>query len=227
MLITIPQVLQSAEVAAVRARLDPADWHDGAATAGSIARRVKHNEQLDDSSDSAIQLGREIVRRLATHAGFVSAALPQRIYPPKFNRYRDGGAYGAHIDGSLMQLPGSALTLRTDLSATLFLSSPDDYDGGELVLQTRFGEQRVKLAAGDLVLYPASSLHQVTPVTRGMRVAAFFWVQSMVRDDRQRELLFELDQSVQALTTELGAGHAEVVRLSGLYHNLVRQWAAT
>jgi len=227
MLITIPRVLDAAEALAFRERLDGAAWQDGAATAGSIASRVKRNQQLDDSSEVSRQLGNQILRRLSVLPTFIAAALPDRIYPPKFNRYHDGGAYGAHIDGSLMQVPGSAVTLRTDLSATLFLSAPDDYDGGELTVVTAFGEQRVKLGPGDMLLYPSTSLHHVTPVTRGVRVAAFFWIQSMVRDNAQRALLYELDRSVQVLTAELGTAHDEVVRLSGLYHNLIRQWATT
>lgn len=227
MLITIPGVLNATEVAAFREHLDSAYWNDGAATAGNLARQVKHNEQLDDADEVAVQLGREILRRLSSLPSFIAAALPDRIYPPKFNRYRQGGSYGAHIDGSLMQLPGGAMTLRTDISATLFLCEPDSYDGGELCIETEFGQQRVKLAAGDMLLYPSTSLHHIAPVMRGTRVASFFWVQSMVRDSTTRNLLYELDRSVQALTAELGSTHHEVVRLSGLYHNLLRQWAET
>lgn len=227
MLITVPGVLSEHEVAEFRSVLDDAEWQDGSRTAGSLARKVKHNQQLADGVEPAVGLGNRILRRLAVNPTFISAALPGRIYPPKFNRYADGGTYGAHIDGSLMQMPGSALSLRTDLSATLFLSAPDEYDGGELTVETNYGGHRVKLRAGDMVLYPSTSLHQVTPVTRGARIAAFFWIQSMVRDSQHRELLFELDQTVQRLTSELGGAHPEVVRLSGLYHNLVRQWAET
>ena len=167
------------------------------------------------------------MRALAGNATFVSAALPRRIFPPRFNRYRDGGTYGPHIDGALMRVPGSDETLRTDLAATLFLSTPDEYDGGELTIETDMGPYRFKSAAGTLVLYPATNVHFVTPVKRGERVAAFLWVQSMVPGARERELLYRLDQTVQALTIELGEGHAEVTNLSGLYHNLLRQWAET
>ncbi|RTE66015.1 Fe2+-dependent dioxygenase [Amphritea opalescens] len=225
MLITLPEVLTPDEVRQFRQHLDQADWQDGVNTAGSIARNVKQNQQLDDTQEPAISLGNHILRTLSRTPAFISAALPDRIYPPKFNRYAERETYGAHIDGSLMQIPGTNLTLRTDLSATLFLAAPDEYDGGELCIETQYGTQTIKLAAGDMVLYPSTSLHSVSPVTRGARVASFFWIQSMVRDSQQREMLFDLDSSVQKLTTELGASHPEVVNLSGIYHNLLRQWA--
>ncbi len=225
MLITIPKVLTADEVKQFRAHLDKADWQDGINTAGSIARHVKKNQQLDDTQEPAISLGNHILRVLAQHPAFISAALPDRIYPPKFNRYSETETYGAHIDGSLMQVPGSHMTLRTDLSATLFLAEPEEYGGGELTIETQYGAQTVKLAAGDMVLYPSTSLHQVAPVTWGARVASFFWIQSMVSDIQQRQTLFELDQSIQSLSLELGSDHSEVVKLSGVYHNLVRQWA--
>lgn len=225
MLITLPQVLTSDEVRQFRQHLDQADWQDGVNTAGSIARNVKQNQQLDDTQEPAISLGNHILRTLSRTPAFISAALPDRIYPPKFNRYAEQETYGAHIDGALMQIPGTNLTLRTDLSATLFLADPDEYEGGELSIETQYGTQTVKLAAGDMVLYPSTSLHSVSPVTRGARVAAFFWIQSMVRDNQQREMLFNLDNSIQKLTAELDATHTEVVKLSGLYHNLLRQWA--
>lgn len=225
MLITIPQVLSTEEVRQVREHLHKADWQDGINTAGSIARNVKKNQQLDDTNEPAISLGNHILRALAQSPVFISAALPDKIYPPKFNRYSENETYGAHIDGSLMQLPGTSQTLRTDLSATLFLAEPDEYEGGELSIRTQYGEQTVKLAAGDMVLYPSASLHYVSPVISGARVASFFWIQSMVPDIQQRELLYELDQSVQRLTLELSATHQDVVSLSGVYHNLIRQWA--
>ncbi|MGB0205560.1 MAG: Fe2+-dependent dioxygenase [Neptuniibacter sp.] len=225
MLITIPNVLSADEVRQFREYLDKADWQDGINTAGSIARNVKKNQQLDDTQEPAISLGNHILRVLAQNPTFVSAALPDRIYPPKFNRYCENETYGAHIDGSLMQIPGTNLTLRTDLSATLFLAEPDEYEGGELTIETQYGAQTVKLPAGDMVLYPSTSLHQVLPVTQGARVASFFWIQSMVRDIQERETLFELDQSVQKLSAELGEAHTQVVKLSGVYHNLMRQWA--
>ncbi|MDO6564134.1 Fe2+-dependent dioxygenase [Amphritea sp. 1_MG-2023] len=225
MLITLPKVLSIAEVRQFREHLHNAEWQDGLSTAGSLARHVKNNQQLDDSQEPAISLANHILKALACTPAFVSAALPDRIYPPKFNRYRESETYGAHIDAALMQIPGSHLTLRTDLSASLFLADPDEYDGGELCINTQHGTQTVKLAAGDMVLYPSTSLHSVSPITRGVRVAAFFWIQSMVKDIQQRELLFELDNSIQKLTAELGPNHLEVVHLSGLYHNLLRQWA--
>ena len=221
----IPDTLTPDEVGNFRRRLERASWRDGAGTAGSLARRVKHNEQLDDGAEPALSLSRHILHSLAGNATLISAALPERIYPPKFNRYRDGGTYGPHIDGALMQVPGTSRTLRTDLAATLFLSAPGEYDGGELTVEIDAGTQQYKTEAGSLVLYPATSVHFVTPVTRGVRYASFFWIQSMVRDARQRELLYRLDRTVQVLTGELGGGHAEVTNLTGLYHNLVRQWA--
>jgi len=226
MLITIPQVLSADEVRQFRAHLDKADWQDGGNTAGSIARNVKKNQQLDDMQEPAISLANHILRALSQSPRFISAALPDKIYPPKFNRYSEQETYGAHIDGALMQIPGSNQTLRTDLSATLFLAEPEEYEGGELTIETQYGQQTVKLAAGDMVLYPSTSLHHVSPVQQGARIAAFFWVQSMVKDSQQRELLFELDQSIQGLIVELGATHTEVVNLSGVYHNLIRQWAS-
>jgi len=225
MLVSIPQVLSPDEVGQFRTYLDKADWQDGTSTAGSIARHVKKNQQLDDTKEPAMSLGNHILRVLSQNPIFVSAALPDKIYPPKFNRYCEAQTYGAHIDGSLMQIPGTKQTLRTDLSATLFLSDPDEYDGGELSIETQYGTQTVKLPAGDMVLYPSTSLHQVSPVTRGVRMASFFWLQSMVKDAQQRQILFELDRSVQQLAAELGEAHQEVVNLSGTYHNLIRQWA--
>lgn len=225
MLITIANVLSADEVRQFRAHLDKADWQDGINTAGSIARNVKKNQQLDDTKEPAISLGSHILRALANNPIFISAALPDKIYPPKFNRYSEDETYGAHIDGSLMQLPGTHQTIRTDLSATLFLAEPEEYEGGELTIETQYGAQTVKLAAGDMVLYPSTSLHHVSPVKRGARVASFFWLQSLVQDIQQRELLYELDQSVQRLSLELGVTHSDVVNLSGVYHNLIRQWA--
>ncbi|WP_067862329.1 Fe2+-dependent dioxygenase [Neptuniibacter marinus] len=225
MLITIPELLSKAEVEQIRTHLESANWQAGSQTAGSIARKVKKNQQLDDSKEPAISLGHHIVRALSQHPTFISAALPDKIYPPKFNRYSENETYGAHVDAALMQVPETNQTLRTDLSATIFLAEPDEYEGGELSIETQYGAQTVKLAAGDMVLYPSTSLHQVTPVTKGVRVASFFWIQSLVSDIQQRETLFNLDQTVQQLTVELGQTHSEVVNLSGIYHNLLRQWA--
>jgi len=225
MLITIENVLSKDEVVQFREHLARADWQDGARSAGSIARQVKNNAQLNETTEPAISLGNHILRVLAQHPLFVSAALPDRIYPPKFNSYSKGETYGAHVDGSLMQISGTNITLRTDLSATLFLADPEEYEGGELTIHTQYGGQQVKLAAGDVVLYPSNSVHQVEEITAGVRVASFFWIQSLVRDNAQRELLFNLDQSIQKLTSELGAMHTEVVNLSGVYHNMLRTWA--
>lgn len=225
MLISIDQVLTPDEVRAFRAELDAADWQDGAATAGTLAKSVKRNQQLPDGSELATRLGQHILRRLAATPLFISAALPRTIYPPKFNRYAGGGTYGAHVDSALMFLPGSAQQMRTDLSATLFLAEPEEYDGGELEVEGPFGVQTVKLAAGDMVLYPSSSLHRVTPVTRGARVASFFWIESLVADEAERTLLFDLDQSVQQMTPLLAGDDMRLVQLTSVYHNLLRRWA--
>lgn len=226
MLIAIENLLSKSEVAALRERLDVAAWQDGAATAGGIARRQKHNLQLDDAAEPARSLSQEVLRRVRAHPTFISAALPRKIYPPKFNRYEGGGEYGAHVDGAILQtLAGE--TLRSDLSATLFLSEPDTYEGGELQIEGPFGVQEVKLEAGSMVLYPSSSLHRVTPVTDGARVAAFFWIESLVRDDGDRTLLFDLDQAIQGLTATVGPDNGELVRLTHVYHNLLRRWAVT
>ena len=227
MLITIDAVLSKDEVRQFRAYLDQADWKDGGASAGSMARRAKDNLQIDDDADVAVSLGNHILRVLGQHPLFISAALPRRIYPPKFNRYAGGGNYGTHVDSALMQIPGTALTLRTDLAATLFLCAADEYDGGELEIDTEFGVQSVKLDAGDMVLYPASSLHRVTPVTRGARVASFFWIKSLVGDDAARAMLYDLDQAIQALTPKVEAGDTDLLKLTGIYHNLLRRWAVT
>lgn len=225
MLIPIHDVLSGEEVAAMRRRLDGAQWQDGLATAGTVARQVKRNEQLDDADPLAVELGNAILRRLGELPLFISAALPAKIYPPKFNRYADGGTYGAHVDSAIMAVPRSHVSVRTDLSATLFLAEPETYDGGELEIEGPFGIQPVKLAAGDMVLYPSSSLHRVTPVTRGARVAAFFWIESMVRDDGERTVLFDLDQSIQSLQTTLPPDDPRMLKLTGIYHNLLRRSA--
>jgi PKHD-type hydroxylase len=227
MLIAIDAVLSKDEVRQFRAYLDQADWKDGAASAGTLARRAKDNLQIDDDADVAVSLGNHILRVLGQHPQFISAALPRRIYPPKFNRYTGGGNYGTHVDSALMQGPGTAVTVRTDLAATLFLCEPDSYDGGELEIDTAFGVQSVKLDAGDMVLYPASSLHRVTPVTRGARVASFFWIESMVGDAAERAMLYDLDQAIQAMTPKVQAGDPDLLKLTGIYHNLLRRWAVT
>ncbi len=225
MLITIDKVLSKEQVRQFRQQLDAADWNDGAATAGTLAKSVKRNQQLDDDSALCVSLGNQIVRTLSQTPLFISAALPRIIYPPKFNRYADGGTYGAHVDSALMFLPGSSQQMRTDLSATLFLAEPDEYDGGELEVEGPFGVQCVKLEAGDMVLYPSSSLHRVTPVTRGARVASFFWIESVVADETERTLLFDLDQSVQHMTPAFAPDDPRLVQLTGVYHNLLRRWA--
>jgi PKHD-type hydroxylase len=227
MLITLDRVLTKDDVAQLRRQLDAAPWQDGAATAGTLARQVKLNQQLDDASPLARELGNHILRALGKVPAFISDALPKKIYPPKFNRYAGGGTYGAHVDSGLMLIPGTQSELRTDLSATLFLAEPDEYEGGELEIETGFGVQAVKLEAGDLVLYPGSSLHRVTPVTEGARVASFFWIESLVRDEGARGMLYELDQAIQGLTPVVGAGSPQLLQLTGVYHNLLRRWAVT
>ena len=222
MLIHIEQLLTTDEVKHCLTLLTEAEWSDGQSTAGGLARQVKHNLQLDDQLPQAIQVRQLIEHKLQQHPLFVSAALPHTIYPPKFNCYQKGGHYGPHVDGSVMSTPQGPL--RTDVSATLFFTAPESYEGGELVIETQYGAQSVKLDAGDMILYPSTSLHQVTPVTEGHRICSFLWVQSMVREAAQRELLFDLDQSIQTLTVERGADDHEVRRLSHIYHNLLRQW---
>lgn len=225
MLISIDQVLTKDEVRQFRQELDASDWNDGAATAGTLAKSVKRNQQVADGSALAVRLGQHILRRLAATSLFISAALPRTIYPPKFNRYADGGTYGAHVDSALMFLPGSSQQMRTDLSATLFLAEPEEYDGGELEVEGPFGVQAVKLGAGDMVLYPSTSLHRVTPVTRGARVASFFWIESLVQDEGERTLLFDLDQSIQQMTPLVAPDDMRLLQLTGVYHNLLRRWA--
>lgn len=227
MLITIENVLSKDEVRQFRGHLDGAAWQDGAQSAGALAREVKRNAQLDEKSELAISLGNHILRTLGSHPTFISAALPRKIYPPRFNRYQDGGEYGVHVDSALMYIPGTSVSLRSDLAATLFLAEPDEYEGGELEIETGFGAQAVKLGAGDMVLYPASSLHRVAPVVKGARVAAFFWIESMVGDDTERAMLFDLDQAIQSVTRTLDPKDHSLVSLTGVYHNLLRRWAST
>ncbi|MFV8781389.1 Fe2+-dependent dioxygenase [Microbulbifer sp. SA54] len=226
MLTVIENLFTAEEAAQLRAQLVEQPWLDGIATAGGQAASVKANLQMDDRNPVAQQLRQQVLERLGRNPLFVSAALPQKIYPPKFNCYRDGGHYGLHVDSAIMQLPNGE-SLRTDLSITLFLSEPETYDGGELMIETRYGAQAVKLNAGSAVLYPSSSLHQVTPTTGGERICSFFWIQSLVADDHQREQLFELDQCIQALTMDRGHQDPQVKSLTGIYHNLLRGWATT
>lgn len=224
MMLHVPEVLTRDEVAEIRHRLEASDWVDGLATVGEQGAKVKRNRQLPELSPLGRELGALILARLASHPLFVSAALPHRYVPPLFNRYEGGEHYGLHVDGSVRAIPGTSLSLRTDLSCTLFLCDPEDYDGGELEVVDTYGTHEVKLPAGDLILYPSSSLHRVQPVTRGARVCSFFWLQSLIRDDGRRALLFEMDQSIQKLRSRLGDSE-EVLSLTGIYHNLLRQWA--
>ncbi len=227
MLICIPSVLSKAEASGCLERLLEADWTDGAATAGEQSRLAKKNRQIPEDAPLARELGHLILDALGRAPLFISAALPLKTFPPLFNRYGVGDGFGAHIDNAIRPVRGAAVKVRTDVSATLFLSEPADYDGGELVIEGQFGAQEVKLEAGDLVLYPASSLHRVNPITRGERVASFFWVQSMVRSEADRAALFDLDQAIQDHAREHGQGHPRTVALTGVYHNLVRRWAET
>jgi PKHD-type hydroxylase len=224
MLITIPNVLSAADVAQARAKLDAADWVDGKVTAGYQAQKVKENQQLPEGSPLAVELGDLVLKGLARSPVFMSAALPLRVFPPMFNRYAGGGRFGTHVDTAIRQMVTTAQRIRTDVSATLFLTEPEEYDGGELIVEDSYGEHSVKLPAGHLVLYPATSLHRVEPVTRGARVSSFFWIQSMIRSDGDRTMLFDMDQAIQKLAVEL-PGSPVGVQLTGVYHNLLRRWA--
>ncbi|MGC5795925.1 Fe2+-dependent dioxygenase [Sphingomonas sp. NFX23] len=225
MLIAIPDVLDAAGVARVRALIDHAEWIDGNATSGPQSALAKRNEQLPEDSVAAREAAGMVLDALGRSALFVAAALPLKVFPPLFNRYAGGQDFGLHVDNAIRMKRGTDFRIRSDLSATLFLDDPATYDGGELVIEDQFGPQSVKLPAGHMVLYPASSLHRVTPVTRGMRTASFFWLQSMVRDDGARRILFDLDQGVQAVAAAQGQGDPATVRLTGVYHNLLRRWA--
>jgi PKHD-type hydroxylase len=224
MLLHIPDVLTPDQVSGLRRRLDATDWVDGRATVGEQGALVKRNRQLDEFSAVGQELGRLILKALLAKPLYMSAALPMRHMPPLFNRYEGGEHYGLHVDGAIRSVPGTTLQMRSDLSCTLFLAGPDEYDGGELEIVDTYGTHEVKLPAGDLILYPSSSLHRVHPVTRGTRVASFFWVQSLVRDPARRQMLFELDQNIQSLREQVG-DNAAVVGLTGHYHNLVRAWS--
>ena len=224
MLLRIPNVLTPAELAYCRERLEAADWVDGRATAGQGSAKVKRNTQLPEEGEVASELGDLILTALEANPLFVSAALPSRVFPPLFNRYGPGDGFGAHVDNAIRQGLEAETRIRTDLSCTLFFSAPDEYDGGELAIDDTYGTHRVKLAAGDMVLYPSTSLHAVTTVTRGYRYASFFWLQSMVREDAQRALLFDLDRAIQGIGAD-HPEHASVVPLTGIYHNLLRRWA--
>ena len=226
MLTQISNVLTGEQLILLRNRLDSAGsaWVDGRVTAGFQGAPVKRNQQIEERSSVALALGDLVLGQLERHPRFISACLPSAVYPPMFNRYSEGMYFGTHVDGAIRIVPGTASRLRTDLSATLFLNDPADYDGGELQIEDAYGMHTVKLAAGDMVVYPASSLHQVTPITRGSRLACFFWVQSMVRDDAQRSLLFDLDNAIQTLN-HTRADESARATLVGNYHNLLRMWA--
>lgn len=226
MMLRIPALLTDGDVRHCRAALDQATWQDGRQTAGHQAVHAKSNSQLPLDSPVANDLGRMILDRLGQSPLFIAAALPLRVLPPRFNRYEGGGAYGDHVDNALFRLPGANGYLRTDISCTLFLSDPDEYEGGELVVEDSYGDHRVKLPAGDLAIYPGTSRHRVTPVTSGARLASFFWVQSLVPSEMQRRTLFELDGAIQGLTAD-HPDHASVAPLTGIYHNLLRQWSIT
>ncbi|VIO72171.1 Fe2+-dependent dioxygenase [Bradyrhizobium ivorense] len=227
MLVCVPNVLSKQDVADFRRIMDASDWEDGRSTAGAASALVKRNEQLPPDSEVARLLGNRVLSALSASPRFISAAIPLRIFPPLFNRYAasDGHHFGLHVDNAVRGDRLTGLRIRTDLSVTLFLSEPEDYDGGELVIEDSYGSHEIKLSAGDLVVYPASSLHLVTPVTRGTRVASFFWLQSMVRDAHARSLIFDLDTAIQALVERLGRDDPETVKLTGIYHNLIRHWA--
>ena len=224
MLLQIPDVLSIEQVAHARRLLDAADWVDGRVTAGRQSAQVKDNLQLPEDHPVARELGDMILTALQQSALFASAALPLRVFPPLFNRYQGGHSFGSHVDNAIRQITGTPLRIRTDLSATLFLAEPDEYEGGELIVEDTYGVHSVKLPAGHLVLYPSTSLHHVRPVTSGARIASFFWIQSMLRDDGERTLLFDLDNAIQRLTVDLPE-HPAAVQLTAVYHNLVRRWA--
>lgn len=228
MLLRIPDVLTAEQVKEARATLDAAEWTDGKVTAGHQSAKAKNNMQLPEGSPAAEKIGAMILEALGKNSLFLSAALPKTVFPPLFNRYAGGQSFGTHVDNAIRQFPGRPERIRTDLSATLFFAEPDEYDGGELCIEDTYGVQSVKLPAGHLVLYPSTSLHHVTPVTRGARVSSFFWLQSMIRSDEQRTLLFDLDLAIQRISGELAGNEAadqSTVQLTGVYHNLLRQWA--
>ncbi len=224
MLLTVPDLLNPDQVAKARQTLDAADWVDGRVTAGPQSALAKDNSQIPEGHLAAREVGGMILDLLGRNPLFLAAALPLRVFPPLFNRYSGGQSFGTHVDNAIRQVAGTTHRIRTDISATLFLSGPEEYDGGELVVQDTYGVHSVKLRPGSMVLYPATSLHHVTPVTRGTRLCSFFWLQSMIRDDTQRSLLFDLDVGIQRLNREM-PGHASIVPFTGVYHNLLRQWS--
>ena len=227
MLVAIPSILSKAQVADAMGRLRAEEWIDGKATAGAQSALTKSNLQLAQDNKAAAGIGADILNALKQNALFLSAALPRAIFPPLFNRYdaSEGHGFGNHVDNAIRFLPDGGGRIRTDLSATLFLSEPEDYDGGELIIEDSYGEHQVKLPAGDMILYPATSLHRVEPVTRGSRFASFFWIESMVRDDGQRTLLLDMDAAIRTLAQSAGDDDPAIVSLTGTYHNLLRRWA--
>ncbi len=228
MLITVPDVLNPDEVAKAKALLESAEWVDGKVTAGHQSSKAKDNQQIPEGHPEAKEVGDMILKALAQNALFMTAALPHKIFPPLFNRYTGGQAFGTHVDNAIRQFPGSPTRIRTDLSATLFFEDPENYEGGELCVEDTYGVHQVKLPAGSMVLYPSTSLHHVTPVTRGSRLCSFFWLQSMIRDDGQRSLLLDLDLAIQRINNDLSeheTARQSSVQLTGVYHNLLRQWA--
>jgi PKHD-type hydroxylase len=227
MMLAVPDLLDATEVARIRSLIDRAAWEDGNATSGHQSALAKRNRQLPEDSPAAKEASRLVLEALGRSPLFIAAALPLKIFPPLFNRYEGGEMFGTHIDNAIRIQRSSEFRVRSDLSATLFLESPDAYEGGELIVEDNLGAHSVKLPGGHLILYPASSLHQVRPVTRGARIASFFWIQSMVRDDSARTLLFDLDQSIQAIAAERSHADREVIRLTGIYHNLLRRWSDT
>jgi len=224
MLLQIPEVLSTEQVDACRKVLEKADWVDGRITAGHQSARAKDNLQLPEDHEDAQRLQNIILYALESNPLFMSAALPLKVFPPLFNRYQNGQSFGNHVDNAIRQVKDTPHRVRTDLSATLFFSEPEEYDGGELVVEDTYGVHSVKLPAGHVILYPASSLHHVRPVTRGARMASFFWIQSMVRDDGERTILFDLDLAIQRLSSDVPE-HPSIVELTSLYHNLLRRWA--
>ncbi len=225
MMIAIPDLLPPGQLARLRGIIDAAEWIDGNVTSGHQSALAKNNQQLPEGSGAATQAGAIVLDALGRSPLFFAAALPLKVFPPLFNRYGVGQTFGTHVDSAIRIQRGTEFRIRSDLSMTVFLEDPDAYDGGELVVEDHFGEQRAKLPAGHAVLYPSSSLHHVTPVTRGVRVASFFWLQSMIRDDNARRILFDLDRAVQRLTGQLGGADRSVIELTGVYHNLLRTWA--
>jgi PKHD-type hydroxylase len=224
LLVHVPEVLKGDRLLECRRIVEAAPWVDGRVTAGHQSMRVKDNQQIPEDHPAAREAGGIVMEALERNGLFISAALPLKVFPPLFNRYEGGETFGNHVDNAIRQVTGTAHRVRTDLSATLFLTRPDEYDGGELVVEDTYGPHAVKLAAGDMILYPGTSVHHVRPVTRGVRLASFFWIQSMVRDDGQRTLLFDLDRSIMDLTQQM-PDSASVVTLTAVYHNLLRMWA--